>query len=543
MPFPANPTEQPSPTTTAEPPSPTPATAERPCPNTSVAGQPAATAEQPCPTTIAAEQPSRAATTVAAEQPCPATATATATEQPCAATTAVDAEQPSSASVPEQPSSASVPEQPSSASVPEQPAVTATIAPFIATADPFTATTRGLDDPHPARALLRAAGPIVQVPAPAGGGHVWIVTDDALARRVLVHPGIVKDPAYAPAGWDPRAAGLEPTAAEQPSLTTTDGPGHTRLRQAHSPLFTARRMAAFTGRVTTLARDLLARAAASGDPVDLAADFTTRYPLNVVCDVLGVPLDRVDEALSACRRMYSDDPEQVGQAMAAFADLAAAALENDRDSLTLKNDRDGLTLKNDRDAAAMGDGRDSLAVEVGRGGLAVQLLGNLPEEARPHIHYLLFTLIYAGQLTTDPSLGFLLARALDRRTPPAALDDLVRDTLRRHSPAPFTLWRFAGEDLDLAGVRLAARSPILIDIQGINTDPERSIGADLVFGAGPHYCTGAHLAQLELRILVEVLQEEYPDARLAVPYSELRQTDFGGIQGSRVTSLPVYLRG
>ncbi|MFI6499473.1 cytochrome P450 [Nonomuraea typhae] len=390
-------------------------------------------------------------------------------------------------------------QQPSLSATAGQPSLTPAV-------DPFIATTRGLDDPHPARASLRAAGPIVQVPAPAGG-HVWIVTDDVLARHVLVHPGIVKDPACAPAGWDPRAAGLEPTAAEQPSLTTTDGPGHTRLRQAHSPLFTARRMAAFTGRVTALARDLLARAAASGDPVDLAADFTTRYPLSVVCDVLGVPLERVDEAISACRRMYSDDPEQVGQAMAAFADLAAAALENGRD------------------------------------GLAAQLLDNLREDARPHIHYLLFTLIYAGQLTTDPSLGFLLARALDRPTPPSALDDLVRDTLRRHSPAPFTLWRFAAEDLDLAGVRLAARSPILIDIQGINTDPERSIGADLVFGAGPHYCTGAHLAQLELRILVEVLQEEYPDARLAVPYSELRQTDFGGIQGSRITSLPVRLHG
>ncbi|MEV2265857.1 cytochrome P450 family protein [Nonomuraea africana] len=381
-----------------------------------------------------------------------------------------------------------------------------------ATVDPFAVTTRKVGEPHPARAALRAAGPIVRAQAPAGG-PVWIITDDALAREALVHPHIVKDPAYAPASWDPRIAGLEPTAAAQPSLTTLDGPAHTRLRRAHAPLFTARRMRDYSARITTFARELLTELTDDGDgtggTVDLMADFTTRFPLTVVCDVLGVPLDRVDQAIAACRRMYSADPEEVGTAMAAFAELAAAALS---------------------------DGRD---------GLAVELRAQVPDEITDsQLHYLLFTLIYAGQLTTDPSLGFLLARVLDADRPAeeSATDEFVRETLRLHAPAPFTLWRFASADLDLAEVRLPARSPILIDIQGINTDPGRSIGPDLTFGAGPHYCTGAHLAQLELRAVVEVLRTDFPGARLAVPYTELRQTDLGGIQGSRLTALPVRLR-
>lgn len=89
------------------------------------------------------------------------------------------------------------------------------------TVDPFASTLRKVGEPHPARAVLRAAGPIVQADAPAGG-PVWIITDDVLAREVFVHPRIVKDPAYAPVSWDPRTAGLEPTAAAQPSLTTFD---------------------------------------------------------------------------------------------------------------------------------------------------------------------------------------------------------------------------------------------------------------------------------------------------------------------------------
>jgi cytochrome P450 len=375
--------------------------------------------------------------------------------------------------------------------------------------DPFAVTVRSVGEPHPAHAALRAVGPIVRADAPAGG-PAWIITDYALAREVLAHPRIVKDPAYAPAHWDPRIARLEPPVAAQPSLTTLDGPAHEQLRRAHTPLFTARRMHDYSGRITGIARELLTGIPAADGTVDLTADFTTRFPLAVICEVLGVPLDRIDQAIAACRGMHGDDPE-VEIAMAAFAELAAAGLR---------------------------DGRD---------GLAAALRDAVPDEiTETQLHYLLFTLIYAGQLTTDPALGFLLARVLDIDRAAAegtTIDEFVRETLRLHSPAPFTLWRFTSADVDLAGVRLPARSPVLVDIQGINTDPGRPIGPDLTFGAGPHYCTGAQLAQLELSAVVEVLRTDFPDARLAVPFAELQQIDIGGIQGSRLTALPVTLTG
>ncbi|RBQ18261.1 cytochrome P450 [Spongiactinospora rosea] len=378
------------------------------------------------------------------------------------------------------------------------------------TTDPFAPAVRGIDEPHPARAALRAAGPIVRFEAPAGG-PVWIITDDVLARQVLVHPQVVKDPAQAPPGWDRWTAGLEPAAADQVSLTTLDGPAHTRLRQAHAPLFTARRMGGHAERFRQIAHDLLTACADAGEMTDLVADFTIRYPLTVVCDVLGVPLDRVDQAIAACRGMYADDPEEIGRAMAAFGELAAAALEE------------------------------------GAEGVAAELRDRVPGEiTESDLHYLIFTLIYAGQLTTDPSLGFLIARLLgrdDARPDTAGLDALVRETLREHSPAPFSLWRFTSAEIELAGVRLPARTPLLIDIQGINTAPDRTIGPGLAFGAGPHYCTGAHLALVELRAVAEVLLTDFPHARLAVPHTDLRQSGLGGIQGTRLTTLPVHLRG
>ncbi|TQM14000.1 cytochrome P450 [Pseudonocardia kunmingensis] len=373
----------------------------------------------------------------------------------------------------------------------------------LAPVDPFTPAVRALDEPGTS-AALRAAGPIVRAEAPAGG-PVWIITEDALARRALSDERLVKDPAWAPLSWDRWSAGLEPTAAEQPSLTTLDGPAHTMLRRAHTPLLTARRVQGYADRIATLARELLT--AEAPGPVDLMVEFTTRFPLAVICEVLGVPGERLDQAVAACRRLNGTDPAAFAAAMAAFSELAAAALASG-------------------------------------GGTAVELRERTPEEIDDRqLHYLLFGLIFASQITTDAALGFLLARVLgDRPAGPDKIDDIVRDGLRRHPPAPFTLWRFTRTSVELGGVALPERAPVLVDIAGINTAPGAAGGPDLTFGAGAHFCVGAQLAQLELRAVAEVLAADFPDARLAVPYADLRRTD-RGMQGSRLITLPVLLRG
>ena len=349
---------------------------------------------------------------------------------------------------------------------------------------------------------MRKAGAVVRAEAPAGG-PVWIVTDAELAREVLADTRFAKDTALAPPHWDPRAAGLEPTAADQMSVTTLDGEAHGRLRRAFAPLFGAARMRAAYPRMRAIAERLLARL----DPgeVDLVEDFTTRYPLAVLCDLLDIPDVHVDTAMNACRLMHTDYPDHVAQAMSAFADLATAALDGD-------------------------------------GGPATELAARMPPgSTRRDLHYQIFTLLFAGQLTTDLTIGFLVARLLGDPAAPTGDDELVRDTLRNHPPAPFTLWRFTSTELDLAGTRLPANSPVLIDIKGANERLGRDDN-DLTFGAGPHYCIGAQLARLELRALAETFRTHYAGARLAVPFDDLRHSGPGGIMGSRLHALPVVLR-
>lgn len=357
----------------------------------------------------------------------------------------------------------------------------------------FDGAIRMLDDPRP----TVPGGPIVRAAAPAGG-PVWIVTDPDLAKQVLTDPRISKDPAHAPVAWDPRAAGLEPTAATQPALTTLDGAAHTALRRAHAPLLSARRMQDRAGRIADIARGLLAELGAG--PVDLVAGFSTDFPLTVLCDLLGVPLDRVADAAAACRGMH--DPAAAGAAMAAFIELAA------------------------------------LAVGTGHG-LAAELRDRLPAGmTTDDLHYQLFGLLFAGQLTTDEAVGHLVAHLLGPDRPSAPATDLVHGVLRRHPPAPFTLWRFTTTAMALAGTALPAGAPVLVDIAGITARAP----VELAFGAGPHYCIGAQLALVELTALVEVMRTNFPQARLAVPYAELRRADRPGTIGGRLVELPVLLR-
>lgn len=363
--------------------------------------------------------------------------------------------------------------------------------------DPFTVPARGAADADPVHACLRAAGPLARVDAPAGG-PAWIVTDVELARAVLGDPRIVKDPAWAPTSWGPDA-GLEAPAAAVPSLTTADGPAHDVLRRAHVPLFTASRMQAHAARSREIARTLLDDLADLGDEADLMADFTTRYPLTVLFELLGVPMHLLDPAADACRAMLRADMSAIGT----IVGIASTALDGD--------------------------------------GIAADLRRRLPELTDDELCYLLFGLIFAGQLTTDTVLGFVVAHALHDE--PGSADALVHDVLRRHPPAPFTLWRFTACDVELAGVALPARTPLLVDIAGINASLPGG-GPDLTFGAGPHFCIGAQLARVELVAVVETLRADFPAARLAVPFDALRQAGVGaGIQqGARLEELPVRLR-
>lgn len=355
--------------------------------------------------------------------------------------------------------------------------------------DPFLQTEVRLGDyraPTPTTRLVRAESPF--------GGPVWVITDPELAETLLTDRRISKDPAYAPPHWPAGALGVQPPSSVQPSLTTMDGEAHLRLRRAHAPLFTARRLRAHLPRITEIARTELADAGH-----DLVESFAMRYPLAVVCDVLGVPDRYLDEVRAACLAMLGDDQQAAQAGVTDLVGLVGHALDVP-------------------------------------GSLATELRARLGDEATDaETAYHLFGLVFAGQVTTASALTFLVAHYLAGDQAGRDDDEFVRQILHRYPPAEFSLWSFSADEIAVDDEVIAPRTPVLMHIEATN-----AAGGDFTFGVGAHFCIGAQLAQLELVTLLRVLREDFPHARLTVPIDELR-VRCAGIYGRDLTALPVSL--
>ena len=77
------------------------------------------------------------------------------------------------------------------------------------------------------------------------------------------------------------------------TMQEMDGPEHLRLRRLVSPSFTARRAAEFRPRITRIVDTLLDELAeqTGGGPVDLLAGFARSLPIDVICELVGVPAE------------------------------------------------------------------------------------------------------------------------------------------------------------------------------------------------------------------------------------------------------------
>ena len=100
----------------------------------------------------------------------------------------------------------------------------------------------------------------------------------------------------------------------------------------------------------------------------------------------------------------------------------------------------------------------------------------------------------------------------------------------------------------MSGVRLRAGQVVSANLEAAcrdprrypdpdTFDPTRPSGRDLAFGAGAHYCIGAHVAKLGLRVALGTLTQRFPAMTVAGEPADVCW-DFDGFQG--VVSLPVH---
>lgn len=386
---------------------------------------------------------------------------------------------------------------------------------------PYPFAPRGLEL-DPAYAELREQQPArIRMPY---GDCAWLVTRYEDVRAVLADPRFSLAAAM---GRDqPR---MRPVARTGAGLFSTEPPEHTRLRSLVAREFGARRVERLRTRAVELADELLDRIVEAGQPADLVEDFAIPMPTTIICEVLGLPAEdhRMLWAWAETVLSAVTPGEVLATEGRAFMDYMARVLE-------LRGREPG----------------DDLLTTLVRACREQKLIGE--EE----LLSIACDLLIAGFVSTTNQIGNFFHQLLYRtaeltrlRERPELIPRAVEE-LMRYVPllTGFSLPRYATADVELGGVTVRAGEAVMIATAAANRDPrvfpeperlvlDRPANPHIGFGHGVHYCIGAHLARLELRVAIERVLARLPGLRPAVPEHELRWKQDAMVNG--LQALPV----
>lgn len=358
-----------------------------------------------------------------------------------------------------------------------------------------------LADPKPLYAKLRREAPVWQLP----GQDTFLVSDpklvrDAVRRTEDFSSNLVSllhdDGTGCPAPYQ-----MAPFRDPINVLSTADPPDHTAHRSLLQPALSPAALAALEPKVREIVAEQFAPLLAAGGG-DLVAAFSEVVPARTICAIIGLPDAVVPHMLDLVAGTGAlldgvTDPAGMRTAMGHAANLYGFVAEHVADAL----------------AQPAGQRRGLLAVLCG--GIAD---GTFTES---DVCSVLLTLVSAGSDTTASLLATAterLARDADLqdrlRHDPARIPDTIEELLRSDGPFQFH-YRYTPHETDLGGVTIPARSRVLVMWAAANlpdpndeTEPFEA-GArqqpHFAFGRGIHFCIGAPIARLEVRLGLEHL--------------------------------------
>lgn len=383
-----------------------------------------------------------------------------------------------------------------------------------------------LRDPFTAYGHAREQSPVVQLRAP-GFGPMWALTRHGHARALLSDPRLrlSADSYQRPPGIPEHCLVYMRTMAEM------NGQEHSRLRRLVSPAFTARRAAEFRPRLESIVASLLDSLPEhrEGASVDLLAHFAKPLPMEVICELVGIPESDRPRWREYGAAVMSGSGETFVAAIPGIMEGAQAAIADRRRT-------PGSHLLDDLIRTQAEDGDRLQDAEMVTLVWHLMLAGQTPTN--------LIANAVDALLTHPPQLAALRA---DFGLLPGAVEELTRWC----GPALLTVPRHTTEDVEVGGQLIPTGEAVTVALAAANRDPRVFPDPDrfdlsrpvvppghLGFSHGPHHCLGAALARLQTEVALAALLQRFPRLALASPDQVRRVPDPGTW---RLSSVPVTL--
>jgi linalool 8-monooxygenase len=389
--------------------------------------------------------------------------------------------------------------------------------------------------PHDVFTALRREDPVHWNPESDGRGF-WSITKYDDITAISKNPRMFSS-AREHGGhrmFDENVVGVAGVGVEETEapMISMNPPEHNRYRRLVSPGFTTPRLQTLESRVRGRVQAIL-DGLRGREECEFVTEVAAELPIQVLAELLAVPQEDRRKLFDWSNAMIAEDdpevrksPEQTAadvQAMAAYA----AGLWDDR-------------LAN--------PGSDLISMLVHS-----RIEGEVMTKERYLATFIL--LIVAGNETTRNSISgglIALAEFPEERKKlvdhPELLESAATEIVRWVSPI-LHMRRTAVADTEIRGKTIRGGDKVILWYPSANRDEElfpdgfrfdvtRSEPPHLGFGIGQHYCLGARLAELQLRIFFGEFLKRYPDAAPSGSVRRMRSNFVAGIK-----EMPVRLRG
>jgi cytochrome P450 family 142 subfamily A polypeptide 1 len=369
------------------------------------------------------------------------------------------------------------------------------------------------DDQMPARMRWLRQNDPVHWSEPDG---LWLVSKFADVSYVSKHQELFTS-----------AYGVRPANPAKLGLIDEGEPRHGQLRNLINRGFSPRMVKKLEAKFLEITTDAIDSVARRGE-CDFVEDIAVPLPLLLIAEMLGIRkqdrdrFHRWSDHMIAADGNY-DNTEIMARAGAAFMEYSAYVTE-------ILEDR-RQTPRDDLVSILVGAKDEGLISDFQVEALPGQLSDEHLKLANDELVMLCTLLLVAGNETTRNALSggmqLLIEHPEQRRRlmdDPSLLPSAVEEIVRLVSPV-HSFGRTVTEDTELRGQKLRKDEKVLILYPSANRDEEIFEDPDafrvdrnpnhLGFGIGSHFCLGANLARMELRVAIRELLRRLPDLEYA----------------------------